>query len=400
MKTKKSFFRFRTAAAVATLSVVGVTVTACVPEEPAHVAVVAGARQAVPALFDRSDPQGAVLQLPSFASALSSAASHDLNVTILTVDGDPFAATSLSLKVDRANPRTIDDSVARNTTMLAEGLLSAHAKTPESNIVAALDMAGRSVGGQNSPSIYILDSGISTTGPLIFQNGLIGPKTNVDTVIAQLRTAGNLPSLSGVKIRWWGLGQVDGPQTTPPVWAKDKLKALYTALITASGGTVDFYDESIPPATGPSNLPAVTPVVFSDTVAEPVSVSISDDRLRFVQESADFADVAGAASIIDSLAAQLAHTQHGIVYVTGCTALPPGSSPERLAELSKLRADAVTRELAARGITGLNSRGFGADCPGRIPDIALDGTTVIPTAQAQNRKVLLTTIDFEPVPAK
>jgi outer membrane protein OmpA-like peptidoglycan-associated protein len=363
-------------------------------QQPTHIAVIAGARQAVPAVFNRVDPAGASLQVPSLGSALRSAAQDDLDVSVLTADGDPRAAATLSLKVDRNNPKTASESADQNTSSLAGAILAAKAATPESNMIAALDIAGRS-----SSEIFVQDSGLATTGPLMFQNGLLGPRTKVDDIVDQLKTAGNLPSLKGAKVRWWGLGQVNSPQSTPPVWAKDKLKALYTAIITAAGGTVDFVDDPIPAAPTPAGLPAVTPVAFSDATAEPTALTLPESALGFLGDSADFADPAAAAATLDSVAKQLGHAPHGTVYVTGCTAFPPGSNAQALAALSQLRAAAVVRELTSRGATGLMARGFGADCPGRVPDRSPSGEA-LSAAQQLNRKVLITTADIRPVPAR
>jgi outer membrane protein OmpA-like peptidoglycan-associated protein len=140
-------------------------------------------------------------------------------------------------------------------------------------------------------------------------------------------------------------------------------------------------------------------VLFNESVAEPVALVIPEERVAFKADDSAFAKEGAAKAALDAVAAQLAGRHYSTLYVTGCTALPPGADPQRMTNLATARAAAVGRELTARGVGNIETRGYGPHCPGRIPEIGPDGG-LLPDAQAQNRKVLITSIDIQPVEAK
>lgn len=400
MKTKNFLVSARKIVIPLAISLMAGSLVACAPSrELTYVAIVAGDRQGVPSLFDKSGSSGSALVLPSFVSALEEQTKHDLALTVLAVDGNPQPAASMELRVDSTNPKTAERSISENTGAMATAILSSKAKTPESNLLLALDSAGRSVMGQQNSNVFVVDSGISTTGPLMFQTGLIGPQTDAAKIVDQLRSAGNLPSMKGVNVQWWGLGQVAGPQAAVPIWTNAKLRELYTLIIQASGGTVVFHNDLIPPTAPTLGLPKVTSVTFTDTVAAPISVPLPESRLMFEKESAEFTDPVAAAKSIGEVASEFSEATTSEIWVTGCTAFPPGASVAGMERLSTKRAQAVRAELVNSGLSNVHARGFGPNCPGRIPDVTADGKS-IPDAQAQNRKVLVTSEKIQPVSAR
>ncbi|MCY1242520.1 hypothetical protein D9M72_554850 [compost metagenome] len=143
----------------------------------------------------------------------------------------------------------------------------------------------------------------------------------------------------------------------------------------------------------------MTPVLFNEAVAEPIALVISDEQVAFQEDSSVFVEEAAAKAALKGVADQLAGRPHGTLYVTGCTALPPGADPQRMIDVATDRAIAVGNQLTALGVGNIQTRGYGPHCPGRIPDIGPDGGR-IPQAQAQNRKVLITTEDIDREEAK
>jgi outer membrane protein OmpA-like peptidoglycan-associated protein len=140
-------------------------------------------------------------------------------------------------------------------------------------------------------------------------------------------------------------------------------------------------------------------VLFNESVAEPVALVIPEERVAFKEDDSVFARKDAAKAALDAVAAQLAGRPHGRLYITGCTALPPGADPQRMKDVATARAVAVGKELTARGVGNIQTRGYGPHCPGRIPDIGPDGAS-LPEAQAQNRTVLITSENIQPVEAK
>lgn len=373
--------------------------SACTPQKDTEkLMIIAGQREGTPPLFIQSGASS-TLALPSLASALKERLSRSVEVSVVPADGDPKASASLKLDVDESNPTTVDTSIRHNTPKLAAAVLAAKSRVPEANQLAALGLAGRALTGVSGATIVIADSGIPTAGALMAQNGLIGTATEPADLVRQLRESGSIPPLAGVSVHWFGIGQTASPQTTPPGWAQTKLRDLWSQIIETGGGTVTFHDDPFPPGSTTPDLPPVTPVLFNEAVAEPIALVIRDEQVAFQEDDSVFADEAAAKAALKGVADQLAGRPHGTLYVTGCTALPPGADPQRMIDLATDRAAAVGSQLTALGVDNIQTRGYGPHCPGRIPDIGPDGGR-IPEAQAQNRKVLITTEDIKRVDAK
>lgn len=391
------FVRFLTG--VTLVGVVAAGASACTPpKDPEKLVIIAGQREGTPPLFTQSGSSSS-MALPSLASALKERLSKSVEVSVIPVDGDPKASAALKLDVDESNPTNVETSIRRNTPRLAAAVLAAKSRVPEANQLAALGLAGRALAGVSGATVVIADSGIPTAGAMLAQNGLIGPATDVSRIVGQLKESGSVPPLAGVSIHWFGIGQTAGPQATPPGWAQSKLRDLWSQIISAGGGNVTFHDDPFPPGSGVPDLPPVTPVLFDESVAEPVALVVPAERVAFKENDSVFAHKDAAKAALDAVADQLAGRPHGTLYVTGCTALPPGADPQRMADVATDRAAAVGRELGARGVGNIQTRGYGPHCPGRIPDIGPDGAQ-LPDAQAQNRKVLITSVDIQPVEAK
>lgn len=87
--------------------------------------------------------------------------------------------------------------------------------------------------------MLVYESGLCTTGLLNMLSGEILEMTP-EEIVEMLREEGALPDLTGVSVNWIGLGAAAGKQERIPGKYKDKLEALWKAVITASGGEVEF----------------------------------------------------------------------------------------------------------------------------------------------------------------
>ncbi|HSK57721.1 MAG TPA: hypothetical protein VK935_01585, partial [Actinomycetospora sp.] len=141
---------------------------------------------------------------------------YEPRITLINVDGRPTSAGNDTFRTDAGNAIAAEDD--RNAFL--EGFGSAvtdlRAETPEVDVLSALDLAGRSVGGSgqggNRPgTVVLVDSGLSTVAPLDFrQRGLLEapPEETVDA----LRASNALPGLEGSTVVLAGLGDVAEPQ--------------------------------------------------------------------------------------------------------------------------------------------------------------------------------------------
>lgn len=358
---------------------------------PDKMVLIAGDRQGVPSIVDASGREPEIV-ISSLSEALQDRFERDMTVTFVPADGDPRAALTEFYELDVDNPTQQDKSPEKRVQELAEHLAGLQAPAGESDVLGALDSGGRATADADDKSLYVFDSGVSTAGPLALQNGLLGPQTEVSEIVQQLEASGSIPYLSGVEVQWWGLGQVVAPQDTLPVWARTKLQELWTAVIEAGGGSVVFHNDAVQATTPTGELPEVSPVEFSDVVAEPVSVTIPESQISFQPDTADFADPDAAERTLTELVSTLEQSKASALWVTGCTASPEGVSTDLMQRLSEQRAGAIARSLESAGLsTALHVQGLGPSCPGRTPEIT-DGEG-LEAAQAKNRRVLITSTE-------
>ncbi|MGO4230180.1 OmpA family protein [Arthrobacter sp. YAF34] len=360
--------------------------------------LIAGSRQGVPSVIDGSGRVPEII-ISSMRQQLIDRFDRDMTVSIIPADGDPQAQATERLELDTRNGDKRQQSPENNIVRLSNTLGDVRASSSESDLLGALDAGGRASATAADKTLYVYDSGVSTAGPLAMQNGLLGTGTDVSTIVKSLRTAGNIPSLNGVVVQWWALGQVAAPQSDLPVWARTKLKELWTAVVEAGGGKVTFHDDAVLASPPTGNLPKVTPVKFDNVQAKPVSLTIPESQISFRPESADFADAESAKKSLQQIASILKDSSGETLWVTGCTANPSGGSASRMQDLSKRRAHTVADALAKAGIsTTLKVQGFGPACPGRSPETGTGAG--LEASQAKNRLVLITSKELAPVPVQ
>lgn len=362
---------------------------------PGEMVLIAGNRQGVPSIVDSSGRHPEIL-ISSMRQQLISRFDRDMTVSIIAVDGDSQPQASEAFELDTRNGQKRKESPEDNLLTLSGILADERASSGEADLLAALDAGGRASSSAANRTLYVYDSGVSTAGPLAMQNGLLGKSSDVSAVVQSLRAVGNLPSLSDVVVHWWGLGQVVAPQSDIPVWARTKLRDLWTAVIEAGGGSVVFHDDAIVAAAPQGELPRVTPVTFDDAETTPVSVSIPESQISFLPNSADFAEPTAAETALKKVASALEGPKGSALWVTGCTANPAGASTPIMQELSERRAQRVADELAKAGIAAtFNVQGLGPACPGRTPESG--SSSQIEASQAKNRRVLVTSRKLSPV---
>ena len=140
--------------------------------------------------------------------------------------------------------------------------------------------------------VYVLDSGLQTAAPLAFQDGLISEAPA--TVVDFLRASDELPDLTGISVTWIGLGDTAAPQATLTNAAYEQLKAIWSAILHASGAAQVTIDEApLPLAPSLRRLPAVTPVAvpaLSNPASTPLVVELSATSVDFVPNESQYLD--------------------------------------------------------------------------------------------------------------
>ncbi|MGH3781059.1 MAG: OmpA family protein [Pseudonocardiaceae bacterium] len=306
--------------------------------------------------------------------------------TVIVDDGSPTASAPVSLKTANDNPLYQRDQVKRLKSLID----NTRAGHPEVNLLAAIDLAARSVSDAAGPkTIVVIDSGLQTTGALRFQDQ-DGALLNAspDEVIEQLRRTQQLPNLTGMRVVFTGLGDTAPPQQPLPAPARTGLVALWTKIVESAGGNADVKQAPLPGTRPRDGLPPVTIVPVAERSIGPLpSVTVlRDGTVGFVPDQAVLKDPAAARAVLADYAKAIKNGRRALL--TGTTA--SDGTPEYRRQLSEKRADAVRDLLVDLGAPAdrISIRGLGSDFPGYVPDRDAQGN-LDPIPAAQNRQVII-----------
>src|SRR4051794_6932044 len=312
-------------------------------------------------------------------------------LTVVVADGDPFVSTKGSLLIEGKNGPAQDASKERNRQKVTKALADAAAKTPETDLLGALDLGARSIAGADGAhTVVVVDSGLSTVAPLDFtQPGMLD--ADPAEVVASLQAAGELPDLSGDEVVFEGLGDTADPQPSLTRGERTNLIAIWTAIAEAAGAaTVDVEPAPLSGDSAPG-LPPVTVVALPPVMTcTPGTVTLTGGDVAFRPDSAAFLDRAAATDVVRPIAEQLVE-RGATATVTGTTARV-GDDAGQVA-LSQQRAQAVADLLTGLGVPAdrLTVRGLGSDFPGYVQDHDAAGN-LIPGAAAANRTVEIASV--------
>jgi outer membrane protein OmpA-like peptidoglycan-associated protein len=369
----------RLAVVAGSLSLVATMAGCADSSEPTGgLAIVVGARSNMPAPT-----------LDATASdALERAVLSQSYLSIVVADGAPFEVTKGRLRADDTNKQVQDRAREKNRQQARAAVAEAAARTPETDLLSALDRATRSISAASGAhTIVVVDSGLSTVAPLDFtQPGLLD--ADPTELADSLKAAGELPDLAGVDVVLQGLGDTAAPQERIGRAQRDNLVAIWQAIVEAAGAGSAQVDDA--PLSGPSivGLPGVTPVPpGTGVVCTADTVVLAGGDVAFRPDSATFVDPTAAAETVRPIAEQMVDGQLTAT-ITGTTARVGDAAGQK--ELSRQRARSVADLLTSLGVPAgsMTVVGLGSDFPGYVVDHDANGD-LIPAAAAANRKVTI-----------
>lgn len=322
------------------------------------------------------------------------------SVSVTVSSGKPATVANWSLDVER---KDVGDAKLRqiakaNTEVIVGEIAQLAADSPEVDTLAAISQAANNLSQVDSPvkMLVIYDSGLSTTGYLDFTK----PKlilSDVDSIVAQLSDMHAIPDLSGMDVVWYGAGQVRGAQQRPDSDNLYRLKTLWSEILSAGKPaslkfvdaelTADYEDGALPEVSL-VDLPSGELELTAEEPAPKVFLQLTDEKLGFKPDTAEFSDEGAASEILDKVVEILNGSDGSDVYVIGSTATfgPHDSS----ITLSEQRAEKVKSELVDRGAgVSIISAGIG-DTPCGLRTDDVDGSGNLIESQAkQNRAVFI-----------
>ncbi|MHC1560714.1 OmpA family protein [Actinomycetospora sp. C-140] len=311
-------------------------------------------------------------------------------ITLIDVDGRPTTAGSDTYSSDAGNGIAAEDDRNNFLSGFGDALTGVRAQQPEVDVLTALDLAGRSAGGQRPGTVVLVDSGLSTVNPLDFrQRGLLDAPP-AETVEA-LRAANALPGLQGETVVLAGLGDVAEPQAALSPAQRSSLVALWTAIAQAGGASCVAVVDEPRGGDAPDDVPPVSTVDVPPppTITPGQATALPDDNsVGFQPDTAEFRDRNAARAVLTPFAQFVTAAPNNRLALTG-TSARAGTLPGQI-DLSTRRAEAVKSLLVDLGAPAdrVTTRGVGSEFPGYVNDVGPDGRQ-LPGPASANRTVIV-----------
>lgn len=268
------------------------------------------------------------------------------SASLVITDGNPQVIGPVRFDEEKANSVQQEKTDKKKSAEVAEMVKSAAASTPETDLISALSLSARlaASGTAEDKQIVIRHSGVNTADSLPMQE-LDLVSSDITDLIDQLDAEALIPDLQGVKIHFFGLGDVAGSQQALSKKQVKWLQSFWQSFFERSGAEVTFHADIVS-GNALTNGHSVTPV----TPAEGVNfVKFSSKKVEFKPDSDDFLDEETARSAIAEVAAQMKEgSAHYII--AGSTAKVDSPTQDGPARLSLLRAQAVRQVLVDAGV--------------------------------------------------
>lgn len=328
-------------------------------------------------------------------------------LSIISVDGSPDVVAAGSFAVEErfrnADPSLLAREAQAKAVNLLMELSEVRADTPEVDSFEGIRLARRTLSdapeGANL-TILVIDTGLNTTGQLPFVNNLLSADPSVIADMLEERKA--LPDLTGIHVLWQQLGDVAAPQEELTPKQFNRLKEIWSEILTRSGATYKFLD-SVPndgtlsaglPEVSVVDLPDEIPIYYEETIesgpapfADPVI--LDESRVRFVPDSAEYLERAAAEAVIVPIAEYM--LAHGDVTLLLAGTTAGDAQSDKTIGLSQSRANAVRATMISHGVpeNRIIALGLGSEDPWHIYGLGTGGQA------APNRKVVILDADSD-----
>ena len=328
-------------------------------------------------------------------------------VSLVNADGDPelVAADNYDIpeRFKHADETKLQSDADAKTLALLQKIGTVSADTQEVDMLESIRIATRSLA--NAPqwcrrAIIVIDTGLSTTGFLDFRNNLL--EGDPAAIVRALSEKHAIPDLTGTTVYWQQMGDVGAPQAPLSPAQRIRLEEIWRAVIEAGGGTLSVTQAVPNNAILGEGLPAVSVVELKqeeavqgvDVMPEVpdfnTPVVLGTEEVRFVGDSAEYADRTAAEGVLSPVAEYLKEHKDLQILIVGTTAGDENGDFEM--NLSSARAGAVRTTLEGLGVDGSQMivLGMGSADPWHIEGVGTTG------AEAEkNRKVVLLDVKTE-----
>ncbi|WP_188191199.1 OmpA family protein [Nonomuraea sp. SYSU D8015] len=323
---------------------------------------------------------------PALVELMKQSAQAGHRISLVRIDGAPAVVFDAPFKSDAGNDVALEKDVNSYLTAVEQKIKGdIRAKAPEVDVLTAFTLAARST--EPGGNIVLIDPGLQTTTPLDFREVIDAEPADV---VAYLRKQELIPDLTGRKVLLSGLGDTASPQPEPDLRLRRNIVAIWKEIAQAGGAACVAVDGKPNDQAAPTGAPPVSVVPLPsvrDTFSACGEADLSDgNHVGFVRGTSKFRDVAGARKTLANLADTIRKDDLRVKLIGSTSS--EGTREGNL-RLSRERAQAVKRELVLLGVPrgSITAEGHGAQWPGRVDDLAPDGT-LLPGPAARNRKVI------------
>lgn len=357
-----------------------------VSSQPSHIVVVyCNRNNNAPPAFGSSKLNDIIMEsCTSYGSA-----------AVVTTDGRPVCHAALEFnepekQLSKEKIRQIAEDRHRQT---CKAILSSSASFEESDLLEAVSLAARTLAskGDGTKSIIVVDNGLSTCGYVDFAGDNLLRADNSVT-IRSIQSESALPDLRGIDVVFFGIGDISAPQEKLTPGDVIKLKSVWEDILTSAGAETVSFEPDLPGAEilDREALPYVTPVKIiqpADAVItkETGTVSLSEDKVGFKPDTAEYIEPRQAMSNIKPVAEYLKNDPSMNIVLAGTTATSGTNNGCR--RLSLERARTVSSTLIDLGVSSgqIECVGLGYEHDFHIPDLNPDGSQ---NENAQSNRVV------------
>ena len=218
-------------------------------------------------------------------------------VTLAVDDGNPYYdVKNIPVQPNGYSAAKYNSIATRKAKQLLAAADQMRAKTPESNTLAAIQLAARDLqshadeGSNVLLRLIVMSPSLPTTGVLDFTKTSL--RASPEKVVEQLRTVNELPNLTGIEVDCYFTGDVTGSQPELGYANRSNLRAIWQGIYEAGGAaSVSFHDDLPLSEAYEEDLPNVTPVPVdrdSIEVDDVGAVLENGSALSFGEESIAF----------------------------------------------------------------------------------------------------------------
>jgi outer membrane protein OmpA-like peptidoglycan-associated protein len=323
--------------------------------------------------------------LPDIQSRIVDGIRSNGDYVTISADGEPFVYDHNFLGSDRGDggPCTTqqDDAIRDFPATLTQ----TPGVTDEADILKALALAADGIRDKDGVhELIVIDNGLQTKEPLNFAIDDRLYAYTPEKFVANITQQDGMPDLSGMTVYWSGMGGVIPPQEPLTIEAQNSLEAVWRLIIEEAGGSLEVLSEPLAPL-DPAVTSTVTPIPIRPETGLPKPLVITEDNVRFVPDTADFANPAAASAFLNSVASRINEDQSGgLITVTGVT--DDYGTMEHQLDISLQRATTVLNQLVTLGVPSerLQADGLGSDWACFNPNDSDANRKVIITSSSQS----------------